>query len=183
MFFKFIDWQTCIKIFSFEKYLLLLIYKTALELEGRTVYQRSAFREMAPNVTDCLTSIHYIFKKALSIDIPITYVGDMPRNLFFSSNWKALKINIEDALCGDILFVKNKERIKLLSHAALILGNNQFFHCSPILNTAAIQSKDDFFSFYEQKLNLIKMLHYIDPRNKEMREKNQGIFIVDEISI
>jgi hypothetical protein len=91
-----------------------------------------------------------------------------------------MKIDIKDARCGDIMFVRNKENEKLLSHIALFIEVDKIFHCCPSLGTAAIQSEKQFFSLYEQKLNFKEMVHYIDPRNKELRKKYNGIFIANQ---
>jgi cell wall-associated NlpC family hydrolase len=149
----------------------------ASELLGKTTYRRSAPREEAPRVTDCLTSIHYIFQCSMKINIPLTFIGDMPRALVAYSEWKFLKINIKDAKTGDVLFVKNKKNEKLLSHIAIMIEADKIFHCSHLFGTAIIQSKEDFFALYEQKLNFKKMVSYIDSRNKKLREEQKGIFI------
>jgi hypothetical protein len=156
------------------------IIKVSSELLGKTSYRRPALREEAPAVTDCLTSIYFIFKQALSVDIPLAFIGDMPRQLLSFSEWRPLKIDTRDARCGDILFVRNKEREKLLSHAALIIEIDKIFHCCPKSGTAIIQSKDEFFSLYEQRLGFKQMVRYIDPRNKQLREDHKGMFISDE---
>lgn len=101
----------------------------------------------------------------------------MPRWLFFLSEWKVVKIDIKDAKCGDILFVKNKRNEKWLSHIALVIEVDRIFHCSPVFGTAVIQSNDEFFSLYEQKLNFKDMIRYIDPRNKALRESHKERFI------
>ncbi len=153
------------------------LIEIAFQLENNTRYRRPALREEAPGITDCLTCIYYIFKKALAIDLPLTYIGDMPRQLLTLSDWRPLKIAIRDARCGDILFVKNRENPKLVSHAAIMIDVDRIFHCCPSRGTAVIQQADDFFSLYEQKLNFKKMVRYIDPRNKELREKQGGLYI------
>lgn len=146
---------------------------------GKTSYRRPALREQAPLVTDCLTSIHYVFKQALSIDIPLTFIGDMPRQLLSFGEWRALKIEMRNVQCGDILFVRNKRNEKLLSHIALIIEVDKVFHCSPSSGTAVIESRNEFFSLYEQKLNFKEMICYIDPRNQKLRADQKGTFISD----
>ncbi len=103
----------------------------------------------------------------------------MPRQLFALSEWRLLKLDIEEAQCGDILFVRNKMHPKLLSHAALVIEVNKIFHCYPQLGTAVIQSQEEFFDAYEQKLDFKRMISYIDPRNRELREAYEGNFISD----
>jgi cell wall-associated NlpC family hydrolase len=167
-------------VFRYVSNLSDSLVQTAIELEGKTLYQKYSVHEAAPFKADCLTSIYYIYKKALNITLPLTYIGDVPRTLLSENNWKALKIPLEEAQCGDLIFVKNKDKKKLLSHVALIIDNKSIFHCSSQHQKAVIQKTQDFFALYEQKLNFLKMVHYIDPRNEEMRKKHNGIFIDDE---
>jgi cell wall-associated NlpC family hydrolase len=155
------------------------LVEAASKLVGKTSYRRPALREEAPTNTDCLTSIYYVFKQALGIDIPLTFIGDMPRRLLSYSEWRVLKVEIKNVQCGDLLFVRNKKNEKLLSHIALVFELDKIFHCCPSFGTAVIQSKDEFFTLYEQKLNFKKMIRYIDPRNRELREDQRGIFISD----
>ncbi|NNM44050.1 MAG: C40 family peptidase [Chlamydiae bacterium] len=142
-----------------------------------TTYRRKPSLEEAPLVTDCLTSIHYIFKNALGIEIPLTFIGDMPRHLLSFGEWQALCIERERAQVGDLLFVKNKKREKWLSHVGLILGIDRIFHCSKEIGTARVESDQSFFSMYEQRLTLLEMACYIDVRNKRLRDKHQSAFL------
>lgn len=104
----------------------------------------------------------------------------MPRTFLNLSEWKCLKIKIEQAKCGDILFVKNKNNKKFLSHSALILDTDRIFHCTPRFGTAVIESKDEFFKIYEQSLSFKEMICYIDPRNQQLRKIHRGIFIEED---
>ncbi len=138
-------------------------------------YKKGAFREWAPKTVDCLTSIWYIFKRA-KIDVPLTYIGDMPRALLSSNRFKALQIDIENARCGDVLFVKGRRNQKrLITHVALFLSNNQIFHCSS--RSEKVQSRSEFFKDYEQGLNFIEMVRYIDLRNSDLRNQHGGIYV------
>ena len=120
-----------------------------------------------------------MFKRALGIDIPITFIGDMPKRLMSYGEWRLLKIDVKDAKCGDLLFVRNKNREKLLSHVAVFLEADRIFHCCAGYGTAVIQSSKEFFSQYEQVLNFQKMIRYIDTRNKDLRTAQNGSFILD----
>lgn len=134
-----------------------------------------AFREAAPEITDCLTSIHYIFEQALKIKIDLTFVGDMPRQLFSLDQWEFCEIDPKEVRCGDVVFAKRIREEKLIAHAALLLGDNEVFHCKrdggPVVETF-----EQFRSLFEQKLTF-DQLRYIDPRNREMREKYKDKFI------
>ena len=84
--------------------------------------------EVAPLKTDCLTSIHYIFKKAFHHTLSLSLIGDMPR-LLSQSGW-VLQVVDSDELCiGDLIFLKRKKETKLVAHVALVIGFNQIFHC------------------------------------------------------
>lgn len=155
-----------------------MLQTIAADLEGKTTYRRPALREDAPLITDCLTSINYVFKKALGLDIPLTFIGDMPRRLLSYSEWRLLKIDAKDMQCGDLLFVKKKKNVKLLSHVALVVASDRIFHCCQSLGTAVVQSTEDFFCLYEQQLNFRKMVRYVDPRNKKLREEQKSGFWV-----
>ena len=149
----------------------------ASSLTNQTTYYRPAQREQAPAITDCLTAIHYVFKKALRVDIPLTYIGDMPRQLTAYGEWRPLSIPREEARCGDLLFVKNKEKPKLISHVALFLDANSVFHCNASDRTAVIQDYEEFSNHYEQALSFRQAVYYIDPRNKCQRLQEQGDLI------
>jgi hypothetical protein len=145
-----------------------LIRRAVADLNG-TCYERMAPLEMAPAKTDCLTSILYIFKRALEWKCAPTWIGDMPRVLLSSGKWTFHVIDSKDARCGDVLFAKRITEPKLLGHMALLLGPNEIFHCKRD-SGAVIESWGNFLSVFEQKLT-DKQIRYIDPRNTELREK------------
>jgi len=150
------------------------------ELVGKTTYSRQSYLEAAPAVTDCLTSIIYIFKKALHEFIPFTFIGDMPRQFMRYGSWRLLSIDSSDAKCGDLIFVKSKTFKRLITHVALFVDNARLFHCTPVYGTAVIESSAGFFSRYEQNLSAAKALRYIDLRNRSLRDEYGGSFIKDE---
>ncbi len=149
----------------------------ASKLVFGTTYRRKPPLEEGPSVTDCLTSIHYIFKSALGIEIPLTFIGDMPRYLLSFGQWEAFCIERERAQVGDLVFVKNIKGQKGIAHVGLILGVDRIFHCSKENGTATIESDQRFFSMYEQRLTLLEMVCYIDSRNTRLRDKHQNNFI------
>lgn len=125
--------------------------------------------ESAPAKTDCLTSIHYLFLKAFDIQIPLTFVGDMPR-LLISTQWSFHLVDASEFKMGDLIFLKRKAEPKLIAHAALALGPDRIFHCKRDQG-AVIESVSAVFEIFEQKIKH-SQLKYIDPRNKELREAN-----------
>lgn len=94
------------------------------------------------------------------------------------SDWRPLCIPACQAKCGDLLFVKNKNKPKLISHVALVLDSPRIFHCSAE-EQAAIQPWGVFFAQYEQRLPFLRAIRYIDPRNRPKRTQEGDIFIGD----
>jgi cell wall-associated NlpC family hydrolase len=148
-------------------------------LVGVTRYCKEARRERAPGEADCLTIIYYIFKQALGIDMPLTRIGNMPRVLSSYGEWKCLNITREEAQCGDLIFVKKKEKRILLSHVAMMVLDGSIFHCNKEANTAVIQGVEEFFNQYEQKLDSHQAIHYIDYRDQSKRAQEGGKLIKD----
>ena len=101
----------------------------------------------------------------------------MPRYLLSFGEWEVLCIERERAQAGDLLFIKNKKREKWVAHVGLILGVDRIFHCSREIGAAKVESDQSFFSMYEQRLTLLEMACYIDPRNKRLRDKYQNNFL------
>ena len=101
----------------------------ALQLEGRTEYVRMAPIEEAPTRADCLTLLHYLFKTALAVDLPLTLIGNMPHQLASLDHWKFCCIEESEIACGDLIFVKRIRETKLLCHAAVFLSPHELFHC------------------------------------------------------
>ncbi len=92
-------------------------------------------------------------------------------------DWKVLKIDIDRIRCGDLLFVKHRSQAKLLSHVAMCLGNGKLFHSTSKMGTGVVETIEELMVDHEQKLGFSKMIAYIDPRNKELREAYKGKFI------
>ena len=75
-----------------------------------------------------MTSIHYIFQKAFDQSLPLDLVGDMPR-LLKVSGWDLQIVDSSDLCTGDLIFLKRKSELKLIAHAALVIGPDRIFHC------------------------------------------------------
>jgi hypothetical protein len=99
-----------------------------------------------------------------------------PRKLLSTGNWKFHEIDVQEARCGDVLFAKRILEPKLLGHAALLLGAKEIFHVRRDQG-GVVESWESFSATFEQKLTQ-SQISYIDPRNKELREKYKGKFIV-----
>jgi len=155
----------------------VLIRSAVGEVHG-TCYERMAPLESAPAKSDCLTSIVYIFKRALQWDFLPTWIGDMPRTLLSTGKWTFHMIDPQEARCGDVLFTKRISERKLLAHAALLLGPNEIFHCKRD-SGAVTETLESFFSVFEQKLTDTQ-IRYIDPRNVELRKKYNDKKLIPE---
>lgn len=114
--------------------------------------------------------------------MPVTLIGNMPRTLLFLETWYALKTwraircPLEKAQCGDLLFVQQKDKDESpISHIALIIEADKIFHCNLASKTAVIQSREEFFRSYEQKICLSAMIMNIDPRNTKPRPTQGAI--------
>lgn len=151
----------------------------ALRLVRNTVYQKQAKCEEAPIITDCLTAIHYIFQKALHTHIPITYIGDMPRQLVSYSAWRPLNIKREEARCGDLFFVQKLGKKSLITHVAMFLDPDTLFHSNYDAQTAIVENFEDFQKRYNQSLNFRRAVRYIDSRSMVKRDEEKGCFIQD----
>jgi len=135
--------------------------------------QRRAPIEDAPSKTDCLTSIHYVFRKVFDRSLPLDLVGDMPR-LLSQSGWVLKIIDSHDLCIGDLIFLKRKSETKLVAHAALVIGPDRIFHCKRDAG-AVTESIEKVWEVFEQTLKK-DLLKYIDPRNAVLRKK-YGIYL------
>lgn len=147
------------------------------QLCKKAYYIKMAHREAAPWKADCLTAICYIYKHAFHIDIPTAWIGDVPRAISSSKDWTFIQISPESLKPGDLLFVKNVGKKRLISHIAMVVDAHRIFHCSKQFGKAIIQSKDDFFALYEQELTLSETVRYIDFRNEALRDQYGSCFI------
>lgn len=138
-----------------------------------------AHREAAPWKADCLTSIWYIYKKAFDVDMPITWIGNMPRAISSCKDWTLLEVPPDNLKPGDLLFVKNVGKKRLISHIAMVISEKFIFHCSNDLG-AVIQSTSEFFSLYEQQLTSSEIVRYIDFRDKELRDLYGNSHLIPE---
>ncbi len=139
-----------------------------------TSYERTVSLKAAPAKTDCVTAVHYLVRSVFQIELPRAWVGDMPR-LLSQSNWTLHIIDSTELKTGDLLFLKQQEQPKLISHVAIALAPDQIFHCTGLLGPV-IQSVDQVFERYEQQLKDDQII-YIDPRNISLREQHGGMYI------
>ncbi len=144
---------------------------------SETTYERKAPLEAAPEKTDCLTSIHYLFLKALKVDLPMTLIGDMPR-LLASSGWEFHLVDQAELKSGDLMFLKRRDNDLLIGHAALVLKADRIFHCKRDNGGMVVELIDRVFETYEQKIQATQ-LKYIDIRNEELRKKHNGCYLKD----
>lgn len=139
-----------------------------------TLYERKAPLEAAPSKTDCLTSIYYLFSKALNLDIPLTFIGDMPR-LLVTTGWEFHIVDLSEIRPGDLMFLKRKAESRLIVHAALTLNVDRIFHCKRDVGMV-LETPESIFVTYEQQIRK-DQLRYIDFRNDELRRECAGCYL------
>lgn len=139
-----------------------LFQKECEALVGITKYKKPGKREEAPEKADCLTAASYLFKKTQGLDLPLDWIGNMPR-LLVMKGWRIEEIKRSDLKAGDFLFLgKRKNRV---DHLALALSSEEAFHVSWKSKGAAIEKIESLFSRYAQPAAADVLLNYIDPRS------------------
>ncbi len=146
-----------------------------------TTYHRRAPLEMAPGRTDCVTAAHYLYASAFELPLPVTYIGDMPR-LLASLDWEFSVISPKEMRAGDLLFMRNKQSRRLITHLAVAMDVNQVFHCCRNLNGAIIEPIEDALIRYHQNLDIDWRL-YIDYRNRELRRIHMGKYMAAALGV
>lgn len=126
----------------------------------RTVYVRRAPLEEAPAKLDCLTTVWWVYKKAIGHEIDLDFIGNMPGALH-EKGWELIEIDEKGLRDGDIVFAKNKRAKRLVTHAAVVAGE-KLFHCLPKKGCASIDV-DRFLRDYEQPSGP-ELLRYKDVR-------------------
>ncbi len=163
--------------FTAQSFSDTLLRSIASELQEKTAYLRTAPKELAPEQTDCLTSIHYIFKKALAADFPVTFIGDMPRTLSSLAGWEFTVLKSKEEIrAGDLYFVGKVEKTRLISHVALFLSQDELFHCTQDHSRAIVEDFATFQTTYEQKVRK-QQIRYIDFRNESLRQQHSGCYM------
>lgn len=108
------------------------------------------------------------------MEVPITFVGNMPR-LLASSGWTFQIIDTSEIRACDLVFLKRRAEPKLVAHAVLVLALDKVFHCKKNCGMK-VEPLEGVFEEYEQKL-LQDQLRYIDSRDKTLRAVHGGWFI------
>lgn len=139
-------------------------------------YKKYSLLEELPQQADCLTSIFWAFQQA-NIILPLYPIGDLPRMLTKVYSWKIFPVSQKECKPGDLLFVKEGGKKRLLSHVAVVVSSGELFHCSQKIGEGTITSFSEFFSNHEQKLSLEESVHYIDVANRALRSFYQGAFV------
>jgi len=130
-------------------------------------------REEAPYQTDCLTAIAYLIEHSTLKPIPITYIGDMPRELAIRG-WSVEKIPKDKLQEGDIVFAGQKNILRRIHHVGLVC-DGKIVHSSP--KGVFKEDPEDFFRTRVQKFEKEGepsfLIHYIDKRNfvEKLRER------------
>jgi len=147
-----------------------LIQKECQALVGVTRYKKEAKREEAPYLTDCLTSVSHVFKKAALVDLQLDWIGNMPRTLY-KKGWQIQKISLNELKTGDLIFLGKKG--KLVSHLAVALSEQEVFHVAQ--KGAGIEKIEDVFAKYIPLQDAQNALSYVDSRSarRTLEYKNQ----------
>lgn len=121
--------------------------------------------EDAPNQTDCLTAVAYLIFKATREKIPITYIGDMPRELE-AKGWSILHIPSDELQDGDLVFCKNKKAHRRIHHVALYAHGKLVHSCRSGMQE---ETPDKYFSRFIQPYSddegRCLLTHFFDQRN------------------
>jgi len=131
-------------------------------LVGLTKYKKPAKREEAPEKADCLTVVSYLFKKTQALDIPLDWIGNMPR-LLVEKGWQIEKIQRRSLKMGDLIFLG--KRNNQIDHLAVALSAEKVFHVSWKTKGAAIEKIETLFSRYVQPKEIGLFLSSVDPRS------------------
>jgi cell wall-associated NlpC family hydrolase len=149
--------------------------KLAVSDLSDAIYEKGARLEEAPFKADCLTSIYYLFSKALNIQMPVTFIGDMPRSLV-SHGWKFCVIDSREVKAGDFLFFKRRDMKRLITHMALALNSSEVVHFRRDMGKMVIEPLMSALNVYEQEI-LEQQLLYIDFRNEDLRKTHGGCYL------
>lgn len=140
----------------------------------RAPLEKGAYKDSPPYEVDCLTLIYFMFYKN-DIDIPLTFIGNMPDQLNKLADWNVHEIQLSDLKDGDVVFTRKKsEHEALITHTAIFIGG-MFLHTTKYFKNAVLQTPKGLFNFYEQPRHDIA-LRYIDDRDTEARKLAKGKF-------
>lgn len=127
----------------------------------QTRYKKTAMREEAPEKADCLTGVDYVFQRAVQRELPLVWIGNMPR-LLQKEGWEVRRIAKEELKPGDLVFLGKGK--KTVSHLALAIGEGRVFHVCWTAKGGVIEDADAVLKKYSQPEEK-EMLSYVDPRS------------------
>ncbi len=148
------------------------LYTECQLLCKQTKYKRCPRQEDAPALTDCLTSVHYLYKKTAKIEMSLEWIGNMPRALVKKWGWSIAKISRSELQSGDLIFVRDKAASRRITHVVLALSADKVFHSSMKAKGGRIEDISDIFTTYTQSKQVKSLLAYIDPRTSREERKN-----------
>ncbi len=79
--------------------------------------------------------------------------------------WKMVKITPKEVEVGDVIFLKNHNLISKITHMAVAVAANRFFHCTSKVDGCEIVDCETFHSRYEMITDEKLLSTYVDPRN------------------
>ena len=155
----------------------------------RTKYKWLCKDQDAPEITNCITAIRYLFSKHTKLEIPSVYIGDMPRTLVTICNWSIQQVLISEIKFGDLLFLRSTEDQNTLSkdryivHVLMSIGQSVVFHSSVASGTGSIEdlsnpSDTNAINIIDRVVNdPARLMCYIDPRNQKLRKLNGSEYL------
>ncbi len=155
----------------------------------KTQYKWICKDKDAPEITNCVTAIRYIFHKHSSLEIPSVFIGDMPRILVSMCNWSIRYVRISEMELGDLLFLRSNDDQNTLSHERYIvhvlmaIGHSVVFHSSLSAGSGSIEDLSDLSSsractIIDRVINdQVRFMTYIDPRNHKLRQLHSSGYL------
>ena len=170
----------------------ILFRQECEKLASQTKYRFFSKSEEAPEKTNCVTSIRYLFKKCIGYTIPCVWIGDMPRSLV-SDGWVFEQKEICELKAGDLIFMASGAKEATpegecwIVHVLVVMDRcGSVFHSSQTRGGGAIENltnrEDPYVSKILNRAVDHTSLYYIDPRNLEMRTEFGQAFIPDPLN-
>lgn len=170
-----------------------LLIKECQSLIASTCYQYTVSDKEAPQLTNCVTAIRYLFLKLEKVFLPPVWIGDMPRTLITRYGCTLEDVTATTLKRGDLLFLRRSllddasSDKRWITHIMLAVSCDRIFHSSSKRGGAAFENLRECSDEYV--INLKKLLvddstvmRYIDPRNQKMRSIFKCAFIPIEVS-
>jgi hypothetical protein len=130
----------------------------------KTRYQRAPRLEDAPDLTDCLTAIWHLVRNVFNIEFEVERIGNVPRHLVEKWKWEVKVVSLEDLISGDLIFLKGKDKERLITHVGIVIAKSSIFHSSREREGGFIEELPEMFKRYDPVEAPEVLLEYVDPR-------------------